>query len=162
MAARARPPIVAVCGPGERASREELAAAEMVGRLLAERGAVVLCGGLGGVMEAASRGARSAGGLVVGLLPGVDPREANPYVTIPIATGAGAIRNALIATGCEALIAVGGRFGTLTEVAFALRMGRPVIGLHSFRLDEPALGGAPLWRARTPEEAVEIALGKGA
>lgn len=151
-------PVIAVCGPGEDLDPEVAALAEAVGRALARRGAIVICGGLGGAMAAASRGAREAGGLVVGILPGASADDANAWVDIRLPTGLGPARNAIIATACEALIAVGGRLGTLTEIAFALRMGRPVVSLRSFRLDEPALGGSPVARAETALEAVDLAI----
>lgn len=106
--------------------------AEEVGRLLAERGAVVVCGGLTGVMEAVCRGARSLGGITVGLLPGSDRHHANAFVDIAIATGMGEMRNALIVRATDGLIAVGGEYGTLSEVAFALKIGKPVVGIGSW------------------------------
>jgi uncharacterized protein (TIGR00725 family) len=126
---------VAVVGPSE-ASSDEMVQAETVGRLLAESGAVVVCGGLGGVMEAAARGAGTAGGTVVGLLPGVDRGEANPHVTVVIATGIGEMRNALIVRASDAVVAVGGAYGTLSEIAFALRTGVPVVGIGTWALDD--------------------------
>jgi hypothetical protein len=154
-----RAPLIAVCGPGERVPPGILDLAEALGRELAGRGAVLLSGGLGGAMEAAARGARGAGGLVIGLLPGTSPADANPWVDIALPTGLGAARNILVATAAEVVIAVGGRLGTLTEVAFALRVGRPVISLHSFRLEEDSLGpGSPLLFAATAEEAATRAI----
>jgi uncharacterized protein (TIGR00725 family) len=132
--------------------------AEAVGRGLAEAGAVLICGGRGGVMEAACRGARQAGGLTVGVLPGFSATEANPYVTIPIVTGLGEARNVIIVRTAQAVVGVGGEFGTLSEIAFALKLGRPVVGLETWEL---AKGGQPdqaIVRASTPEEAVRLAL----
>ena len=146
-----RRPVIAVVG-GSRSTPEEDGQAEAVGRLLAERGAVLLCGGLGGVMEAAARGARAAGGLTVGILPGSDPAEANPYIELPLATGMGEMRNALIVRAAQALIAIGGGWGTLSEVALARRIGTPVVGLYD------ALSGIDLPRVATPTEAVRWAL----
>lgn len=126
-----RPPLIAVCGT----SLDEPAAmrdAEAVGRLLAQRGATVVCGGYGGVMAAVSRGVRSAGGLSVGLLSGDDADAANPDVTVALPTGLGEMRNALIAHCCRAMIALGGGYGTLSEIGLALRLGRPVVGLHTW------------------------------
>jgi len=126
------------------------ALAEEVGRRLAEAGATVVCGGLGGVMEAACRGAKAAGGQTIGILPGPEPDQANPYVDIPIPTGLGEARNAIVARTARALIAVGGEYGTLSEIAFALKFGRPVVGLETWQL---ARGGAPvpaIVEARTP------------
>ena len=122
---------VAVVGPGE-ASPHELQAAEDVGAGLAERGAVVVTGGLGGVMEAACRGARSRRGRTVGLLPGDDRESANGWVEIAIATGLGELRNGLVVRAADALVAVGGGHGTLSEVALALKLGRPVVGLGTW------------------------------
>jgi uncharacterized protein (TIGR00725 family) len=141
---------VAVVGPGD-ASPEQEAVAEEVGRLLARRGAVVVCGGLGGVMEAACRGARGEGGLAVGILPGLDRGAANPHVSVAVATGLGEARNALVVRAADALIAVGGAYGTLSEIALALKAGKPVVGLGTWEIDgvEPASG---------PESAVETAL----
>jgi uncharacterized protein (TIGR00725 family) len=143
---------VAVCGPGQ-ATDAEAARARAVGRGLAERGAVVICGGLGGVMEAACRGARDAGGTTVGLLPGDDRGAANPYVSVALPTGLGELRNGLIVRAADAVIAIGGAFGTLSEVALALKTGTPVVGLDTWDV------GEPIQRAGSPEEAVERALG---
>lgn len=127
-------------GPGGRATTEELDAAEEVGRLLAEAGAVVVCGGLGGVMEAACRGARASGGLTLGILPGRDRRDANPHVAVAVPTGLGEARNALVVRAADAVVAVGGAYGTLSEIALALKGGTPVVGLNTWEL---ARGGAP-------------------
>jgi uncharacterized protein (TIGR00725 family) len=125
--------------------------AEEVGRLLARRGAVVVCGGLGGVMEAACRGARSEGGVAVGILPGLDRGAANPHVSVAVATGLGEARNALVVRAADALIAVGGAYGTLSEIALALKAGKPVIGLGTWEIDG-------VERAAEPEAAVDLAL----
>ena len=125
---------VAVIGPGD-ASAAELAVAEEVGARLVDLGATVVTGGLGGVMEAASRGAKSRRGLTIGLLPGLDRSEANGWVDVAIATGLGEIRNALIVRTSDALVAVGGGVGTLSEMAFALKLGRPVIGVGTFEVE---------------------------
>jgi uncharacterized protein (TIGR00725 family) len=122
-------PIVAVIG-GSECSPQEAAIAEEVGRRLAAAGAIVLCGGLDGVMEAVARGARGAGGVTVGILPGSDPRDANVYIDVPLATGMGEMRNALIVRAAGAIIAIGGAYGTLSEVALALRIGTPIVGLR--------------------------------
>jgi uncharacterized protein (TIGR00725 family) len=111
-----------------------MAAAESVGRELAQRGVVVVCGGLGGAMEAACRGAKEAGGTTVGLLPGADRGRANPYVDVAVATGLGEARNALVARAADALVAVGGGYGTLSEIALALRAGKRVVGLGSWEI----------------------------
>ncbi|MBC7263081.1 MAG: TIGR00725 family protein [Chloroflexi bacterium] len=142
----------AVCGP-------ELASlAEAVGRGLAKRGAVLVCGGRGGVMEAACRGAKSAGGTTVGILPGESVDEANPYVDIPIPTGMGEARNVLVVRSAQAVIAVGGEYGTLSEIALALKMGRPVIGLETWELSKKGQRDGGILYVNTPTEAVELAL----
>jgi uncharacterized protein (TIGR00725 family) len=112
--------------------------AEEVGRLLARRGAVVVCGGLGGVMEAACRGARSRGGLTVGILSGLDREAANGWVMVALPTGLGEARNALIVRAADAVVAIGGGWGTLSEIALALKAGVPVVGIGTW---EPTLGG---------------------
>jgi uncharacterized protein (TIGR00725 family) len=141
---------VAVVGPGD-ASTEQEALAEEVGRLLARRGAVVVCGGLGGVMEAACRGARGEGGTTVGILPGFDRGAANPHVSVAVATGLGEARNALVVRAADALVAVGGAYGTLSEIALALKAGKPVVGLGTWGIDGVV-------RAEDPEAAVDTAL----
>jgi len=127
-------PYVAVVGPGE-ASAAEAEAAEAVGRLLAEAGAIVVTGGHGGVMAAACRGARSAGGLTVGILPGADRHAANEAVTVAIPTGLGELRNGLIVRAADVVVAVGGAYGTLSEVALALKTQVPVVGLNTWPID---------------------------
>ena len=119
---------VAVIGGGE-ADQEVLALAREVGRELARRGAVVICGGLGGVMAAAARGVQEAGGVSLGILPDPDRRRANPYLTYTIPTNLGHARNMIIAHAADAVIAVGGSYGTISEAAIALKLGKPVIGL---------------------------------
>jgi uncharacterized protein (TIGR00725 family) len=128
------PPYVAVVGPGD-ATPEELDTATEVGRGLAEAGAVLVCGGLGGVMEAACRGAAGAGGTAVGILPGTDRTAGNEYLTVAIATGLGELRNGLVIRAADAVIAVGGAYGTLSEVALALKTGVPVVGMGTWELD---------------------------
>jgi len=123
--------IIAVIGTGS-ADESLLKIAEEVGRLIARRDAILICGGLGGVMEAASKGARSEGGTTVGILPQDHKNEANPYIDIPVATGFGEGRNVIIARSADALITVGGEYGTLSEIAFGLRMGKPVIGIKTW------------------------------
>jgi len=142
---------VAVCGASDPRP-DQRALAREVGRRLAESGAVVLCGGLGGVMEAAAEGAASAGGTVVGILPGGDRTAANPYVTLAIATGLGEARNAVLTAAADAVIAIGGGWGTLSEIALARKRGRPVVALASWELE-----GVPL--AVSAEEAVKAAVG---
>ncbi len=133
------------------------ALAEQVGRELARRGATVVCGGLGGVMEAVCKGAKRAGGRTIGILPGKDRRAANPYVDIPIVTGIGEARNSIVVRTARAIIAVGGEYGTLNEIAFALKFGIPVIGLGTWQI---ARGNkrARIIEARDAKEAVEMAI----
>lgn len=126
-----RTPYIGVVGPGE-ASPPELALAEEVGAGLASLGAVVVTGGLGGVMEAACRGARSRRGRTLGILPGDDRDAANGWVEIAVATGMGELRNGLVVRASDALVAIGGGHGTLSEVAFALKLGRVVVGLGTW------------------------------
>ncbi len=133
---------VAVVGPGEATPAEE-ATAHAVGRLLAERGAILVCGGLGGVMAAASRGAIAAGGTTVGLLPGEERAAANPWVSVAIPTGLGELRNGLVVRASDAVIAVGGGYGTLSEVALALKVGKPVIALGGWDIDGVQVAEAP-------------------
>lgn len=157
-----RPPYVAVIGDGDPRGPDAhriLESAEEVGRLLARGGAVVVTGGLGGVMRSASRGARSADGRTIGILPGADPTEANEYVEIPIPTGLGVARNLVVVTAADAVVAVGGRHGTLSEIGLALRMGRSVVALSSWRVEsDQRLAGPRVHRARDAGEAVQLAL----
>lgn len=147
-----RPLRVAVAGAGV-AGEDLMAVAEDVGREIAEAGAVLVCGGLGGVMEGAARGCAKAGGLTIGILPGVDPEAANRYIRVPLPTGMGEARNALVARTGDALIAIGGEWGTLSEVALARKVGVPVVLLR------PGLGkGLGLTVADDAAEAVRLAL----
>ncbi|HEY7454300.1 MAG TPA: TIGR00725 family protein [Thermoleophilaceae bacterium] len=139
---------MAVVGPGEGG---DLAAAEEVGRLLGQRGATLVCGGLGGVMEAACRGAKETGGSTVGILPGDHRAAANEFVDVAIATGLGEGRNLLVVRSAEAVIAIGGAYGTLSEIALALRAGKRVVGLDTWDIDG-------VERADSPEAAVETVL----
>jgi uncharacterized protein (TIGR00725 family) len=159
---RTRPSFVAVIGDGDPRgphAHRILEWAEEVGQLVARGGAVVVTGGLGGVMRAASRGAAAAGGETIGILPGTDPAEANEFVRTPIATGLGVARNLVVVTAADAVVAVGGRHGTLSEIGLALRMGRQVVTLASWRLepDEP-VNGPRVHRARDAHEAAGMAL----
>jgi uncharacterized protein (TIGR00725 family) len=149
---------ISVIGPGQ-ADAEAEAAAEAVGRELARRGAVVVCGGLGGAMEAACRGAQAEGGTTIGILPGPDRRGANPYLTVSIPTGMGELRNGLVVRAGDAVIAVSGEYGTLSEIGFALKIGRPVVGLSTWELARSgeAVGDA-IVVASDPAEAVARAL----
>lgn len=143
---------------GVEASPEEEAVAEEVGRLLAEHGAVVVSGGLDGVMAAACRGARGAGGTTIGILPGDERSTANPWVDVAIPTGLGEARNALVVRTSDALIAVGGEFGTLSEIALALKIGVPVVGIGTWTVERPGSPDDPLLRAGDAAQAVELAL----
>jgi uncharacterized protein (TIGR00725 family) len=150
---------VAVIGKG--APDEELAPlAEEVGRRLAEAGAVIVCGGLAGVMEAAARGAREAGGEVIGILPGSDPGQANAYVTHVVATGIGHARNLAVVGSAEAVIAIGGEWGTLAEIGFARRLGRPVVVLRGWTVSGTGEmeGGPGIDSVETAAAAVERVL----
>ncbi len=149
--------IIAVVGDGQ-CDAATAAEAEAVGRALAERGATVVCGGLGGVMEAACRGAKSAGGLTVGILPGTDRHAANPWVDIPIVTGLGQARNLLVVLTGQAVVAVHGGYGTLSEIAHALKAGIPVVGLGTWKLAKAGQPTDVIHRASTPEEAAELAV----
>jgi uncharacterized protein (TIGR00725 family) len=150
-------PYVAVCGPG-LASDEEDAAAEEIGRLLGEAGAVVICGGRGGVMDAAARGARSGGGISVGLLPDDHRAGAGEHLTVSLPTGMGETRNALVARAADVVIAVGGEFGTLSEIAFALKLGKPVVGLRTWELAKDGQPSDEIVRVDTPSRAARRAL----
>ena len=149
--------LIAVVG-GASATPEETAAAEAVGRGLAAGGAVLVCGGRGGVMEAACRGAKAAGGLTLGIIPGLDRHQANAYVDIVLVTGLGEARNAVIARSAQAMVAIGGGYGTLSEMAFALCFGVPVIGLGTWTMAREERGEAPVVHVATAKEAVERAL----
>lgn len=148
---------VAVVGPG-RASPEEEVAAEAIGAELGRAGVIVVTGGLGGVMAAACRGAVSAGGTTLGLLPGVDRSEANRWVTVAVPTGLGEGRNALVVRSADAVVAVGGAYGTLSEVALALRAGTPVVGWRTWSLVDPSGEAAPIIPVEDPVEAARTAL----
>lgn len=141
---------VAVIGPA-RAAPDVLEQAEAVGRELASRAAIVVSGGLGGVMEAASRGASEAGGTTVGILPGPSREGANQWLTVAIPTGMGQLRNGLVVTAADAVVAIDGGYGTLSEIGFALRIARPVVGLGTWEDDSIVAAGHPV-------EAVERAL----
>jgi uncharacterized protein (TIGR00725 family) len=143
----------AVVGPHDPGERVR-ALAEEVGRLLGEAGWAVFTGGLGGVMEAACKGARQAGALTVGILPGASSADANPYVLVPIATGMGEARNLVLVRSVDVVVGVGKGYGTLSEIAFALRLGKRVILLESWQ----EVGGEAI-AVRTPEEAVNAASG---
>ena len=121
------------------------------GKLIAQGGGILVCGGMGGVMEAACRGASEAGGLTVGILPGASARDANRFVDVPIATGMGYTRNSLVVLSSQAVIAIGGRYGTLSEIAYAIQYKIPLVGLNTWKI------AAAIKHVKTPEEAVKLA-----
>jgi hypothetical protein len=157
-----RPPHVAVIGEGDPRGPDAhrlLEWAEEAGALLARAGATIVTGGLGGVMEAASRGAAATGGMTLGILPGADAHDANAYVRQAIPTGLGVMRNLVVVTTADAVLAIGGRHGTLSEIGLALRMGRHVVTLSSWRLEaEHRYPGPRVHRARDVREAAALAL----
>lgn len=148
---------IAVIG-GSQASRKEIKLAEEIGCELAKKGAILVCGGLGGVMEAACRGTNSEGGTTIGILPGENRREANSYVQIPIVTGMGYARNVAVVKSAQAVIAIGGSYGTLSEIGHALQSGIPVIGLNTWSLSKNGKLNSSIILAKNPAEAVEKAL----
>lgn len=148
---------IAVIGGGQP-SPQEAQLAEEVGRELAMRGAILVCGGLGGVMEAACKGASSEGGVTIGILPGESRQAANPYVQIPIVTGIGHARNLAVVKSAQAVIAIGGSYGTLSEISHALQSGIPVIGLNTWSLSRNGRQDNSIILAQDPTEAVNKAL----
>ncbi|MBI4303302.1 MAG: TIGR00725 family protein [Chloroflexi bacterium] len=148
---------IAVIG-GSQPTPEEADLAEEVGRELARKGATVVCGGLNGVMEAACRGASAEGGLTVGILPGDNAKAANPYVQIPIVTGIGYARNITVVKSAQAVIAVGGSYGTLSEIAHALQAGIPVVGLNTWSISRNGQPDSSIVMARNAIDAVRKAL----
>jgi len=152
-----RAPVIAVIGENDP-TPAVAALAELVGAEIARVGAVLVCGGLGGVMEAACRGATAGGGITLGILPGTRAVDANPYVTYAIPTGFGHARNILVVRTAQAVIAVGGKYGTLSEIAFAKIEGIPVIGLQTWDISREGLEGDPIRRAVDPVQAVRMAL----
>ena len=149
--------IIAVIGDSS-CSPEEAKLAETVGELLAQQNVAVICGGLGGVLEAVCRGAKSKGGLTVGIMPGEDPSTANPWVDIPVVTGIGEARNVAVVKSAQAVIAIGGRYGTLSEIAYALKSGIPVIGLNTWSLSRNGRDDDSIVRVRTAAEVVDKAI----
>lgn len=150
---------VAVVGPGEAADDSpEVAAAEAVGWALATAGAIVVCGGLGGVMAAAARGVAAAGGTSIGLLPGAERAAGNQWLSVALPTGLGEARNALVVRAADAMIAIGGGYGTLAEVALALRADLPVIGLDTWNLARGGHHDTGIVTADGAPEAVALAL----
>ena len=139
-------------------SAEEAELAEDVGELLAQQGATIICGGLTGVMEAVCRGAKSKGGLTVGILPGENPNMANPWIDIRVVTGIGEARNAVVVKSAQAVIAIGGGYGTLSEISYALKSNIPVIGLNTWSVSRNGREDASIIRVQSATEAVNKAL----
>ncbi len=150
-------PRIGVMGPGS-CPPEIYALAREVGYLIARKGAILICGGLGGVMEASARGAREGGGISVGILPGNSAADANPYIDIPIISDLGQARNVINVLTSQAIIAIFGSYGTLSEIALALKCGVPVVGLRTWELAAPDGETIPIATARSAEEAVHSAL----
>lgn len=148
---------IAVIG-GSECSPEEFCLAEEVGRELARRDVILICGGLGGVMEAACKGARAKGGVTIGILPGDSRQSANSYVQIPVVTGLGTARNVIVVKSAQAIIAVDGGYGTLSEIGHAIQNGIPVIGLNTWSLARNSQLDKSIIPAQTPAEAVEKAI----
>ena len=153
--------MIAVVGASD-CDAQTAALAEAVGSRLAENSITLVCGGLGGVMEAACRGAKAAGGTTVGILPGTDSAAANPWVDTAIVTGLGEARNVIVVRTAQALIAVGGEYGTLSEIAFALKLGIPVIGLSTWQLARHGQIVAGILEVQTAQEAVAQAITQAA
>jgi uncharacterized protein (TIGR00725 family) len=139
---------------GSDCSNDVYKLAQEVGERIAKAGAVLVCGGLGGVMEAACKGAKKAGGTTIGILPGIDKSQANSYIDFPIVTGLEEGRNLLVIRNSDVIIALPGEYGTLSEIAFCLKLGKPIVGLSTWNVSENII------KAKNPEEAIRIALGK--
>jgi hypothetical protein len=152
--------IIAVVGgdAGSGPSHAALVQAEAAGAEIARRGCMLVCGGRGGVMEAACRGASEAGGVTIGVMPGRDRSGMNPHVQIPILTGLGEARNAIISITADAVIAIDGEYGTLSEIAHALINGKPVVGMGTWRLSKESKDEVPIYRTEDPVEAVRWAV----
>ena len=150
--------IIGVIGAGNSASEEGLRLAEEVGYLVARADAVLLCGGLNGVMQAAARGAKRGGGLTLGILPTGNKGDANPFIDLPVATAMSTSRNLIIVRTADALIAVNGSYGTLSEMAHAFDQGKTVFALHSWPLDEAGVEPGLYVRVAPPRDAVDRAL----
>jgi uncharacterized protein (TIGR00725 family) len=145
--------IIAVIG-GSQPDKESLEIAEQVGKLIAQKNAILITGGMGGIMLAASKGAHEASGLVIGILPGIDKNNANKYVDIPIVTGVGEARNSIITRTCDCAIAIDGSYGTLSEIAYCMIYKKAVIGINTWKID------APIIEVSTAQEAVDLAMEK--
>ena len=155
-----RPRVISIIG-GASPTEKHLEMAETVGRLLGERGVILVCGGRGGIMEAACRGAQAVGGLTVGILPGEDAQAGNAYLTLALPTGLGHARNVLVVMAGEAVIAIGGGYGTLSELGIALKRGQLVIGLDTWKATRSDSSEARIIHAETADEAVILALAEG-
>ncbi len=153
-----RKSIIAVIGGANSAPADAIALAEEVGFLIARADAVLVCGGLNGVMDAACKGAKRGGGLTIGVLPGEDPRDANPHVDVPIVTAISTARNAIVVRTGDAIIAIDGSYGTLTEMAYAFDLGKKVFALRSWELEKIGVPKDLLVPVKTPREAVERAV----
>jgi uncharacterized protein (TIGR00725 family) len=153
-----RKPIIGVIGGGSTASAEGLALAEEVGFLIARADAILLCGGLNGVMQASAQGAKRGGGFTVGVLPTGNKADANAFIDLPVATAMSTARNLIIVRTADALIAVNGSYGTLSEMAHAFDLGKTVFGLRTWPMDKVGVGAALLVSVATPREAVDRAL----
>jgi uncharacterized protein (TIGR00725 family) len=153
---KARRFTIAVLGP-HHCSKEERELGFTVGAGIARRGGILVCGGLGGMMEAVAEGAKSQGGLTVGILPGEKSSDANAFIDVPLPTGLGAVRNAMVVRTCDAAIAIHGAYGTLSEIAFALRLGVPVVGLDTWSVHRNGKADPGIHVAKTPEDAVKQA-----
>ena len=148
---------IGVLGPHD-CSTEERSLGFEVGAEIARNGAVLVCGGLGGMMEAAAEGAKSEQGLTVGILPGENASHANEFIDVALPTGLGPVRNALIVRACDAVIAIRGGYGTLSEIAFALRLNVPVVGLETWSVVQDGKADQGIHVAKSPKEAVAMAI----
>jgi len=148
---------IGVLGPNTT-TEEQNQLGRKIGRYIAESGAILFCGGLGGMMRAAAEGAKAAGGQTVGILPGIDKSAANEYIDIPIPTDLGAYRNALLVRSCDAVVAVHGAYGTLSEIAFALRLNIPVVGINTWEVCRDGIPDPGIHVVQTAEEAVALAM----
>ena len=154
---RSAPPVIAVIGGGQ-CSHDEATLAEAVGREIALHGAAVICGGLGGIMKSTCKGAAEAGGRTIGVIPGDSAASANEYVSVPIATGLGHSRNFIVVQSADAVIAIDGDYGTLSEIAIALKSGIPVVGLNTWAIAKEGRDDKLILTASDATEAVKLAL----
>lgn len=148
-----RPIRIAVIG-GNQCSPAEGRLAEEIGKRIAQEEFVLITGGLSGIMEAASRGAKKAKGITIGILPGYNPAQANPYIDIPIVTGLGHTRNVIVVSSADVVVAIGGRFGTLSEIALALKQNKPVLGVNTWTLEKQRLKDKKFIIVKTPDEVI--------